>query len=109
MNQDLLINKVLRDLKQFGLINEEDSGKVKFHLNLLCTAIWEGARKELLNHNSKPVTQFNRKGEIIAEYPSIKEAAKFNHCHRAVIDEAIACGRITEKGHIWKHKEHATS
>jgi hypothetical protein len=109
MDRDTVINKTVRDLKQFGLINEEDAGYVKFHLNLLCTAIWEGARKELLNHNSKPVIQFNKKGMIIAEYPSIKEAARFNHCHRAVIDEAIACGRITEKGHIWKHKENVAS
>ena len=105
MKKDIAIIRCARDLKKFKLIGEDNVEDVKFFLNLLWEVAQEEKRMELLAHNEKKVIQFTKDGQKMAEYPSAKIAAKKLKCHRSVIDDSIALGRITRKGHIWKHEQ----
>ena len=57
------------------------------------------------NNPSKPVIQFSKDGEFIAEYQSTKEAERNTGCHH---EHICACckGKLkTTGGYIWKYKQ----
>ena len=57
------------------------------------------------NTPSKPVIQYSMNGELIAEFPSVREASRQIGCHCQSI---CACCKGKQKscgGYIWKYKE----
>ena len=59
------------------------------------------------NHNSptKPVLQFSKTGEFIAEYPSIMDAERHTGCNHENICKCCKGKLKTCGGFIWKYKE----
>lgn len=58
------------------------------------------------NHNrpQKPVLQFSKTGEFIAEYPSIKEAERQTGCYQTHICKCCKGKLKSTGGYIWKYK-----
>jgi len=107
MNLDQAIAKVLRDLKQFELIKEDDEGLVRLHLQRLAVACWEEGKHGVKQYNNRQraVEQFNMNGERLNEFISIAEAVRKTGEGKNVIGLSIKFGRLTKKRHIWKYKE----
>ena len=59
------------------------------------------------NHNSptKPVLQFSKTGEFIAEYPSIMDAERHTGCNHENICKCCKGKLKSTRGFIWKYKE----
>lgn len=57
------------------------------------------------NHKSKEICKIDKKGVIVAVYPSCKDAAVINNCNYKNISRC-ACGtRKTYKGFSWRYKK----
>lgn len=110
------------------IINHKDENKLNNHVDNLefCTQSYNinyGTRNERsaeknTNHpsRSKPVLQFTKDGEFVAEYPSVAEAHRHtgiyqNNIYQCCIGNKLKDGRgnyYTRKstgGFIWKYKE----
>ena len=59
------------------------------------------------NHNSptKPVLQFSKNGELIAEYPSEMEACKHTGCDNSSISKCCKGEYKSTGGFIWRYKK----
>ena len=56
-------------------------------------------------HNTKPVDQYNLKGEKINSFPSIQSAADVNNCHISAILNVLS-GRCRQAhGYYWTYKD----
>ena len=53
----------------------------------------------------KPVLQFSKDGEFIAEYPSVREACRQTGCHNQSICKCCKGKRKSCGGYVWKYKE----
>jgi hypothetical protein len=109
MNQEKVVNRILRDLKLFGLITldevgEHRTGEVKPFLNQLWTASWEESRKVMCgDSHARPVGQYDRNGQLLHSYNSIKEAARKTNFHPSNLQRALIRGTKTRQGWIWKY------
>ena len=67
----------------------------------------EEHRKKIRENNpsSKPVLQFSKTGDLIAEYPSIMEAERQTGCNPSHICKCCKGTRKSAGGFIWKYKE----
>ena len=109
MDCERAVNKVLRDLKQFELIKEDDEGQVRIHLTRLAVACLEEGLIESSNYKRKIVIQENSEHvQIGEEYLGIDNAAKELKIDRTVIERSIRFNRITKKGYYWKYKTNGT-
>ena len=63
------------------------------------------AHKEKIYANIKPILQFSKDGEFIAEYPSIMEASRQTGCNNSHIGSCCKGERKSCGGYIWKYKE----
>ena len=63
------------------------------------------AHKEKIYANTKPILQFSKDGEFIAEYPSIMEASRQTGCNNSHIGSCCKGERKSTGGYIWKYKE----
>ena len=105
MDQEVAVNRVLRDLKMLGLISEESNGEVKVFLNALVVVGIEIRSKEISKGTWKKVFQFDSKGNKIGEYVSAMEAARKTKSDRKVIERHSKTGKITRKGHYWSYTD----
>lgn len=66
----------------------------------------EESKKRIRENNpSKPVIQFSKDGELIAEYPSEMEACRQTGCNHSNIYKCCIGKRKSCGGFIWKYKE----
>ena len=67
----------------------------------------EEHRKKIRENNpsSKPVLQYSKDGEFIAEYPSLREASRHTGCDNSSICECCKGKRKSTVGYVWKYKE----
>lgn len=65
----------------------------------------EKFRKACVESVSKPVLQFTKDGQFVAEYPSISEASRQTAIHLSNIASCCRGKRKTAGGFIWKNKE----
>uniref|UniRef100_A0A6M3LRR8 Nuclease-associated modular DNA-binding 1 domain-containing protein n=1 Tax=viral metagenome TaxID=1070528 RepID=A0A6M3LRR8_9ZZZZ len=105
MDKEIVVNRITRDMKMSGLIAEDCTEDVKFHLGLTWVAGWEQARMEFAERTEKPVTQYDAGGHKMEDFDSIEKAARQMKCSRETIARAIRTGRRTSRGHIWKFAE----
>ena len=102
MEQELVVNKVLRDLKRFELIKEDDEGQVRVHLTRLAVACWE---EGINSYHKKKVIQYSKYKVKIQGFNSVEEAARKTEEKDKTIYEAIRTGYTTRKGYKWKYAE----
>ena len=65
----------------------------------------EHKKKVRENNPSEPVIQFSKTGELIAEYPSTREAERQTGCNRSSISKCCKGKLKSCGGYIWKYKE----
>ena len=104
MDREIVVNKILRDLKFMGLVSEDTNGEFKPFLGALFVAGYEQARIEFAARTKKPVVQYNINMEFLKEYDGIEDAAKALKVSRETIARAIRTSRLTSKNHFWKFK-----
>jgi hypothetical protein len=107
MEKDKVINKILRDLKQFELIKEEDSGRIRLHLELLYGAAWWEGRRSLGSHSAVKLELYIY--DVLKDsFDSEKEAVQITKDSGSTIKRSLKSGVATKKGHIWKYKKEVT-
>ena len=62
------------------------------------------AHKEKIYANTKPILQFSKNGELIAEYYSLTEASRQTGCSAPHICSCCKGNRKSAGGFIWKYK-----
>ena len=65
----------------------------------------ESRKKMSENRPSKPVLQFSKNGELIAEYPSTREAERQTGCYQSNICACCKGKYKSTGGYIWRYKE----
>jgi hypothetical protein len=105
MDREVIINKILRDLKSFDLIKEDDSGHIKKHLEFLYGAAWwEGRRSGIGGHRKRQVELYVY--DIFKDsFNSEREASNITKESESTIKRALRSGEATSKGHVWKYVE----
>ena len=63
------------------------------------------AHKGKIYANTKPILQFSKSGELIAEYSSLTEASRQTGCNNSHISSCCKGNRKSTGGYIWKYKE----
>ena len=63
------------------------------------------AHKGKIYANTKPILQFSKNGELIAEYSSLTEAERQTGCNNSHICECCKGERKSARGFIWKYKK----
>lgn len=89
MEKYLVVNRVLRDMKQAGILLEVDSEIARPFLNLLWTAGYDYYRYYEINHNRKKIIYYDKQGKVLALYPSIIDAARKLKIGRGTIDDIL--------------------
>jgi hypothetical protein len=104
MDIDLAVAKVLRDLKFFGYINDDDEGEIREHLHRLAVACWEEGHREIHNNHAIKVVRCDLNGKVLETYNSVVEAAKKMDCKPSGIYFSIYRKSATRAGFRWKYK-----
>jgi hypothetical protein len=76
MEQDKVVNRVLRDMKLMGVISEDTNGEIRPYLNALFVAGWEVGWLDAHQTTAKAIGQYDLNGKLICSYKSLKEACK---------------------------------
>ena len=63
------------------------------------------AHKGKIYANTKPILQFSKNGEFIAEYPSLMEASRQTGCNHGNICECCKGNHKSAGGFIWRYKK----
>lgn len=109
MIQEVIINKILRDLKQFELIPKDITGEFlpnelyRPFFNALFVAGWEEGKRSLGIAQEIKIEQCDRQGKKIKEFDSILKAAKKVKCSDRLINRALKSGKPSRAGHIWRY------
>ena len=111
MDKETCINKVLRDVRMAGIVDEVGTARLRPHMEILASAVYEIVRKSLASRNKRKVVQYNLHGVMLGEYDSIREAGiavgyKNKYRFGELIIGNVLNGRHhhTRAGHIWKYK-----
>ena len=90
-----------------GTCKRTEETKKKISESLTGKHLSEEHRKHMSESTTskKPVLQFSKTGEFIAEYPSEMEAERKTGCYLAHISKCCKGKRKSTGGYIWKYKE----
>ena len=105
MDIHVIVNKTLRDMKQFGIISEENAGEARKYLELLALACWEQGTKYYGRCNGKKIIQYDRYFVEINDFPNqLKASFAVGYSDRA-INRALKTGKMTRAHHYWRYAE----
>lgn len=104
MNQDIAVNRIIRDMKLAELLTDDNCGEARIYLNALWVAAWEARGKVLADQRSLSIQQFTSDGKFLEEYHNILIAAHKAKYSRGTIYTSLNSGEPTRRGHIWKYK-----
>lgn len=104
MNQETVINKVLRDLKMVGLVDEISNGEFKPYLNMLYVAGWEQGKKSLGGHKKRKIELYDTRKNIKIPFDSIVVASHTIKDSIRTINRCLQSGIATKKGHVWSYR-----
>lgn len=105
MEIDRAVNKTLRDLVQFKLVEKNNEGYVRSHLKTLAIAIWDERGRAFSNNKRRVIVQYDKEGKLLNEFISTKDAARKIDSDDVTIWRALKSGKPTRRGHVWKYKE----
>jgi len=103
MEQQQVVNKIIRDLKMAGLIDPVYTTDVRPFLEQLWVTGWEKGRNDALANHTKKVAQYSRDGKLLNTFGSMRSAAKITGHSYDSIYESILFERITRKGYKWTY------
>lgn len=104
MEKDVIINRILRDLKAFELIKEDDSGFIREHLEFLYGAAWDNGRKTI-GHGSRAIELCDKNEKVINSFYSIEDAALRTKRTPDGVFKALTRKSITKNGYHWRYKD----
>jgi len=104
MDNERAVNKVLRDMKQIGLIVEENGGIARVFLNALFVAGLEEGKKKGYASNKKTVILYDKAGKELKRYESAEEAARQRKCGVRGIYNSIYRNAEIHHGNYWKYE-----
>jgi len=107
MDQDITISRVLRDLKQQGLISKDIIGDVRdVETRVFLNALWVAAFEYGINTcYKKGIVQYDKYGVKIKEFENVKDAEQKTEEKTKTIYEAIRMGHATRLGFKWKYAD----
>ena len=111
MDRERAVNKVLRDMKQWGLIASDEEGEVRsgdarFFLNALWVASYEGAIKQNSTRHTRKITEFDREGNELQGFNSVIEASKTLSIPRSTIGYTLfGKTKRMRNGHYFRYTE----
>lgn len=112
MDKQSCINKVLRDARMDGIIDEVGVARLRPHLDILASAIYDIVRKDLASRNKRKVIWYNLTGDKLGEFDSIREAAvaagyKDRYRGGDYIIANVLAGRHpwSKEGYIWRYAD----
>jgi len=112
MEKDLIINRIVRDMKLFEIIDPVDAEQTKQFMNQLWAACREQTIKEAQAHHKTKIVQYSLQGKKLGEYDSIREAGKavgYEHKYRGgeltILNVLSGRYKHTKEGHIWKYAD----
>lgn len=108
MNQDKIINHILRDLKLFELISKDitgefRSGEMKPYLQAVYTAAYENGWLDAHQTTAKAIGQYNMEGKLIATFPSLRQACKATGFSKSGIQHSMKTNIPTRQRWVWKY------
>jgi len=103
MNQEVVINRVLRDLKMMNIIPENTGGEIRPYLHAIFVAGWEVGYHDSHQTTAKTIGQYNLQGKLIATYPSLKAACKKTGFSKSGIQYSIKNNIPTRQRWVWKY------
>ena len=66
---------------------------------------WESARQRIAAAKFKPVLMFNRDGDFVAEFPSVKAAAEYLSVSLSRVSCVLTGRNKTTAGYTFRYKE----
>ena len=109
MKQDIVINRVLRDLKMVGLVNEDSSGEFRPFLNAIYVAAWEERGKAIGENirllKQRKINQYDSKGQFMEKHKTARIAARKAKHSLETIYKLLKSGDMSTKGHYWKYAD----
>jgi len=103
MDQDKTVNRILRDMKLFHIIECESDEAVKEYLKLVWLVGWEEGRTQVNQRFNKAIGQYNRQGKLINTFKSRREAARRTGYTDAGIKNCMNRGTPMKQGWTWKY------
>lgn len=104
MKQEVVINKVLRDLKALYLIPDDVTVHFRPFLNAIYVAGWEESRYK---KPGKPVFQYNHRGECIHTYKDIHTACIQSKYKEPYIYKLLSTKKMSKRRHYFRYKKDA--
>ena len=112
MDKDTCINKVLRDIRMDGIVDEIGAARLRPHMEILASAVYDIMRKDFASRNKRKIIHYNITGEKLGEYNSIREAAvaagyKDRYRGGDYIIANVLAGRHpwSKEGYIWRYAD----
>ena len=102
MDQEKAVNRMLRDLKMFGLLVQDTANDVRPYLNAMYVAGWEQGWLDAHQTTAKAIGQYNIEGKLIATYPSLKIACRRTGFSKSGIQHSIKNNIPTRQRWYWK-------
>jgi hypothetical protein len=108
MQQDRVVNHILRDLKQFGLITKDITGEYRTgeyrpYLNAVYVAGFEQGRLEINQHGNKTIGQYDQRGKLVNTFKSRKEASLKTGFNENTIYKNMFNNTVSKQGWTWKY------
>jgi hypothetical protein len=103
MERLTVINRALRDLKMFGLIDPDYVGEVRPFLNAVYIAGWEKGRSNRGHRIAKRIGQYTEDKELFQTFRSLADAAKMTGFSQRAIYKSMELKRPMKQGWTWKY------
>jgi hypothetical protein len=106
MDQDKVVNKIMYWILVDGIIQPEHQNKVRGYLDQVYAAGYDCRTHELSAKRFRKVIQYDKKGNSVAQFDSIKSAALANKVSRCTVDDSVT-GKVplTRKGFYFRYAD----
>lgn len=103
MDQEKIVNRMLRDLKQFGLLVEDTANDVRPYLNAMFVAGWEQGWLDAHQTTAKAIGQYNLEGRLVNTFSSLRDACRKTGFSKSGIQHSMTHNIPTRQRWLWKY------